>query len=79
MKKFNYTKWLIDLKHGKTINEGMSDEEWTDAKEKERLEKHPEKDKYLEIAQKLEYILIGKLTSPKMSFFKMMEMELLMT
>ena len=32
-------------------NEGMSDEEWADAKEKERLEKHPEKDKILKLRQ----------------------------
>jgi len=33
------------VKHFKSANEGMSDKEYADAKEKERLEKHPEKDK----------------------------------
>lgn len=32
-------------KHFKSLSEGMSDQEFADAKEKERLEKHPEKDK----------------------------------
>ena len=32
-------------KHFKSLAEGMSDQEFADAKEKERLEKHPEKDK----------------------------------
>lgn len=32
------------VKHFKSTNEGMSDQEWADAKEKERLDKHPEKD-----------------------------------
>jgi len=31
-------------KHWKSMQEGMSDEEWADAKEKERLDKHPERD-----------------------------------
>ena len=31
-------------KHWKSMAESMSDEEWADAKEKERLDKHPEKD-----------------------------------
>jgi len=31
-------------KHFKSLSEGMSDQEFADAKEKERLEKHPERD-----------------------------------
>ena len=44
MKRFNSSKWITENKHGKTLTEGMSPEEWADAKEKERLNQHPEKD-----------------------------------
>ena len=54
MKRFNYSKWLIDHKHGKNLNEGMSEEEWADAKEAERLAKHPEKDKIKKIKKMMD-------------------------
>jgi len=70
MKNFNYTKWLIDLKYGKGLNEskikkvikdqiknlheGMSPEEWADAKEAERLKNHPEKGKILKIRKMMD-------------------------
>ena len=44
MKRFNSSKWITENKHGKILTEGMSPEEWADAKEKERLNQHPEKD-----------------------------------
>ena len=44
MKRFNSSKWITENKHGKNLTEGMSPEEWADAKEKERLNQHPEKD-----------------------------------
>ena len=44
MKKFNYTDWVTKNKHHKTLTEGMSPEEWDGAKEKDRLNQHPEKD-----------------------------------
>ena len=44
MKRFNSSKWITKNKHGKNLTEGMSPEEWADAKEKERLNQHPEKD-----------------------------------
>tara|TARA_B110000467_G_C18257503_1_gene444257 strand:- start:9 stop:857 length:849 start_codon:yes stop_codon:yes gene_type:complete len=44
MKRFNSSKWITENKHSKNLTEGMSPEEWADAKEKERLNQHPEKD-----------------------------------
>ena len=44
MKRFNSSKWITENKHGKNLTEGMSPEEWDGAKEKERLNQHPEKD-----------------------------------
>ena len=44
MKRFNSSKWITENKHGKILTEGMSPEEGADAKEKERLNQHPEKD-----------------------------------
>ena len=38
----------------KKLKEGMSDKEWADAKEAERLAKHPEKDKIMKIKQMID-------------------------
>ena len=38
----------------KKLKEGMSDKEWADAKEAERLAKHPEKDKIMKIKQMMD-------------------------
>jgi hypothetical protein len=54
MKKFNYTDWVTKNKHGKTLKEGMSPEEWGGAKEKERLNQHPEKDKINKIKKMMD-------------------------
>mgnify|MGYP006143011949 CR=1 FL=1 len=54
MKRFNSSKWITENKHGKILTEGMSPEEWADAKEKERLNQHPEKDKINKIKQMMD-------------------------
>jgi hypothetical protein len=38
----------------KKLKEGMSPEEWADAKEKERLDQHPEKEKIMKIKQMMD-------------------------
>jgi len=42
------------LYHNRTMEEGMSDEEWADAKEAERLANHPEKEKIIKIKQMMD-------------------------
>ena len=42
------------LYHNRTMEEGMSDEEWADAKEAERLANHPEKEKIMKIKQMMD-------------------------
>ena len=44
--------WSLDSHM--TANEGMSPEEWADAKEAERLKKHPEKDKINKIKKMMD-------------------------
>jgi hypothetical protein len=54
MKRFNSSKWITENKHGKNLTEGMSPEEWDGAKEKERLNQHPEKDKINKIKKMMD-------------------------
>ena len=57
--------WSLDSHM--TANEGMSDEEWADAKEAERLKNHPEKDKINKIQQ-----MMDKEKSPEKEYYKVL-------
>ena len=59
----------------RSMEEGMSPEEWADAKEKERLDQHPEKDKINKIKQMMDKEKALKIKATELGYLKEIDLN----